>query len=353
MVATNAFGMGIDNPNVSYVFHTQLPESIESYFQEAGRAGRDGNYSSAMILYNDYDKILIKKQFLDSRPTTHQLKTIYRSLSNYFQISYGEGAFTTNSFNYVAFCKHYQLNTLLTYNGLTALERLGIIQLSKQFGRKSVLKFKISSDKLISYLEQNPTISLIGKTILRMYGGVFESETSVKIELIASKTGQSVVTVINALEKMEQEEVLDLKLFHTDASITFIVPREDDKTINSVSKALEALNHKKESEVNAVLNYINNDAVCKSVQLVGYFGEKSAENCGICSVCASQKSSPSKKEIQLISEKILLLLEERELSSRILSEKLTFTESKIVIVLRHLQDVEKIRVNTKNEYFLN
>ena len=353
MVATNAFGMGIDNPNVSYVFHTQLPESIESYFQEAGRAGRDGNYSSAMILYNDYDKILIKKQFLDSRPTTHQLKTIYRSLSNYFQISYGEGAFTTNSFNYVAFCKHYQLNTLLTYNGLTALERLGIIQLSKQFGRKSVLKFKISSDKLISYLEQNPTISLIGKTILRMYGGVFESETSVKIELIASKTGQSVATVINALEKMEQEGVLDLKLFHTDASITFIVPREDDKTINSVSKALEALNHKKESEVNAVLNYINNDAVCKSVQLVGYFGEKSAENCGICSVCASQKSSPSKKEIQLISEEILLLLEERELSSRILSEKLTFTESKIVFVLRHLQDVEKIRVNTKNEYFLN
>ncbi|MDG2053047.1 MAG: RecQ family ATP-dependent DNA helicase [Flavobacteriaceae bacterium] len=353
MVATNAFGMGIDNPNVSYVFHTQLPESMESYFQEAGRAGRDVNYSSAMILYNDYDKILIKKQFLDSRPTTHQLKTIYRSLSNYFKISYGEGAFSTNSFNYVAFCKHYQLNTLFTYNGLTALERLGIIKLSKQFGRRSILKFKISSDKLISYLEQNPTISLIGKTILRMCGGIFESETYVKIELIASKTRQSVVMVINALEKMEQEGILDLKLFHTDASITFLVPREDDKTINSVSKALKALNHKKESEVNAVLHYINNDAICKSLQLVGYFGEKSAENCGICSVCASQKSSPSKKEIQFISEKILLLLEERELSSRILSEKLTFTESKIVIVLRHLQDVEKIRVNTKNEYFLN
>jgi ATP-dependent DNA helicase RecQ len=353
MVATNAFGMGIDNPNVRYVFHTQLPESMESYFQEAGRAGRDGNYSSAMILYNDYDKILIQKQFLDSRPTTNQLKTIYRSLSNYFQISYGEGEFSSNSFNYIEFCKHYKLNTLLTYNGLTALERLGIIQLSKQFGRKSILKFDISSEKLIKYLEQNPTISLIGKTILRMYGGIFESPTSVKIELIASKTGQSVVAVINALEKMEQEGVLDLKLFHTDATITFIVPREDDKTINSVSRELEALNHKKESEVKSVLNYINDDTICKSVQLVRYFGEKSAEDCGICSVCASQESTPSKKEIQLISGKILLLLEERELSSRILSEKLTFTESKIVIVLRHLQDVEKIRVNTKNEYFLN
>ena len=152
---------------------------------------------------------------------------------------------------------------------------------------------------------------------------------------------------------MEQEGVLDLKLFHTDASITFIVPREDDKTINSVSKALEALNHKKEAEVNSVLNYINNNSVCKSVQLVGYFGEKSTDKCGICSVCASQKSSPSKREIQLISEEILILLEERELSSRMLSEKLTFTESKILVVLRHLQDLEKIKINTKNEYFLN
>tara|TARA_B100000809_G_C15131102_1_gene528449 strand:+ start:1870 stop:3768 length:1899 start_codon:yes stop_codon:yes gene_type:complete len=353
MVATNAFGMGIDNPNVRYVFHTQLPESMESYFQEAGRAGRDGNYSSAMILYNDYDKILIKKQFLDSRPTTNQLKTIYRSLSNYFQISYGEGEFSSNSFNYIEFCKHYKLNTLLTYNGLTALERLGIIQLSKQFGRKSILKFDVSSENLIKYLEQNPTISLIGKTILRMYGGIFESPTSVKIELIASKTGQSVVTIINALEKMEQEGVLDLKLFHTDATITFIVPREDDKTINSVSRELEALNQKKETEVKSVLNYISDDTICKSVQLVRYFGEKSAENCGICSVCASQESTPSNKEIELISGKILFLLEERALSSRLLSEKLTFTESKIVVVLRHLQDVEKIRINTKNEYFLN
>lgn len=353
MVATNAFGMGIDNPNVRYVFHTQLPESLESYFQEAGRAGRDGNYSSAVVLYNNYDKILIKKQFLDSRPTTQQLKTIYRSLSNFFQISYGEGEFTSHSFNYIEFCKHYKLNTLLTYNGLTALERLGIIQLSKQFGRKSILKFEISSEKLIKYLDQNPTISIIGKTILRLYGGIFENPTSVKIELIAIKTGQSVAKIIDALEKMQKEGVLDLKLFHTDATITFIVPREDDKTINSVSKELESLNNKKESEVKSVLNYIDNNTTCKSVQLVSYFGEKTAENCGICSVCASQKSTASKKEIQLISKGILNLLEEKELSSRLLSEKLTFTESKILIVIRLLMDAGKIKINTKNEYYLN
>lgn len=352
MVATNAFGMGIDNPDVRFVFHTQLPESMESYFQEAGRAGRDGNYAQAIILYNDYDKILIRKQFIDARPNTEQLKHIYRKLNNYFQISYGEGEFTSHSLSFAEFCKQYKLNTIVTYNGLTALDRLGIIQLSRQFGRKSILKFIIDSDKLIKYFSQSPVISIIGKTILRLYGGIFESPTSVKIDLIASKTGQSITKIISALEKMQREGVLELNLYHTDASITFIVPREDEKTINMVSKELEALNRKKKNEVKAILNYVANNKVCKSVQLVRYFGETTAENCGICSVCASQKTTPSKKETILISKKILQLLEESEMSSRVLSEKLTFTESKILNVLRHLQDSEKIKINTKNEYYI-
>ncbi len=352
MVATNAFGMGIDNPDVRFVFHTQLPESMESYFQEAGRAGRDGNYAQAIILYNDYDKILIRKQFIDARPNTEQLKHIYRKLNNYFQISYGEGKFTSHSFSFAEFCKQYKLNTIVTYNGLTALDRLGIIQLSKQFGRKSILKFVIDSDKLIKYFSQSPVISIIGKTILRLYGGIFESPTSVKIDLIASKTGQSISKIISALEKMQREGVLELNLYHTDASITFIVPREDEKTINMVSKELEALNRKKKNEVKAILNYVANNKVCRSFQLVNYFGETTAENCGICSVCASQKTIPSKKETILISEKIIQLLEESEMTSRVLSEKLTFTESKILNVLRYLQDSEKIKINTKNEYYI-
>ena len=353
MVATNAFGMGIDHPKVRYVFHLQLPESMESYFQEAGRAGRDGNYSAAMILYNDYDKILIKKQFLDSRPNTDQIKSLYRSLCNFFQIPYGEGEFSSHSFNYLEFCKHYHLNTLNTYNGLTALERLGIIQLSKQFGRKSILKFEMSSEKLIKYLDQHPSIAIIGKTILRMYGGIFETPTSIRIESIASKTGQSVNTIIKALEKMEKEGVLELTLFHTDATITFIVPREDKKTINRVSKQLLALNHKKENEVKSVLEFVANDTTCKSVQLLKYFGELNAENCGICSVCAPQEKIPSKTELSIIAEKIVHLLEEKEMTSRLMTEKLTFTESKVVFVLRKLMDSSTIKINTKNEYYLN
>jgi len=352
MVATNAFGMGIDHPNVRYVIHIQLPESLESYFQEAGRAGRNGDFAQAIILYSEYDKTLIKKQFIDSLAGPKDLKDLYRKLNNYFQISYGEGEFAEYSFSFTDFCKTYNLNTLLAYNGLNALDRLAILQLSKEFGRKSILRFLVSTEVLLSYFSKNMNASIVGKTILRLYGGVFEVPTQVNLELIASKTGQDVSEIISILQKMERDQLIELSLKITDASITFLVPREDDKTINVVAKEVETLNNKKKAQVKAVLTYVENDLVCKSVQLVQYFGETTAESCGICSVCAAKQSILGKKEMRLIAEKILISLEESQMTSRELSESFTFAEYKILQVLQVLIDAEKIKINTKNQYYL-
>jgi len=310
MIATSAFGMGIDNPSVNYVIHYHLPESLESYFQEAGRGGRDGSYATALLLYNDYDTILVKKQFVDSLPSVKDLKVIYRKLNNYFQIPYGEGEFTEHSFNFADFCETYSFNSLLCYNGLNTLDRLGIIQLSKEFGRKSIVQFLVSSEVLLKHFETDVLSSVIGKTLLRMYGGIFEASTKINLDLIAKKTGQSVANIIPVLKKLEAQEFISLQLFTTDATLTFIVPREDDKTINPLANEVVMLNKKKEDQVAAMLRYVENEELCKSLELVKYFGEETSEVCGICSVCAASEMIPNKKETDLISENIIQLLEE-------------------------------------------
>lgn len=353
MVATNAFGMGIDHPHVRFVIHIQLPESIESYFQEAGRAGRDGMYAQAVLLYNEYDKKLVQKQFIDALPTPKNLKFLYRKLNNYFQISYGEGEFQEFSFNFRDFCEVYNLNTLLAYNSLQSLDRLGVIQLSQEFGRKSTVQFLVSSEQVLDYFTTDMKASIIGKTILRLYGGIFETPTHIDLDIISKKTGQSIEVIISVLQKLERDEIISLLLKVTDATITFLKPREDDKTINVVAKEVRVLNKKKKKQVAAVLHYVENNKECRSVQLARYFGDIEAKVCGICSVCASQKLSTSKDESILIAEKIIQLLEEKEMDARELSEKSTFTSEKIIYVLRLMLDKGTVKLNTKNQFYLN
>ncbi len=351
MVATNAFGMGIDHPNVRFVIHTQLTESLESYFQEAGRAGRDGNYAQAVLIHNTYDKTLVKKQYVDALATVADLKHIYKRLNNYFQISYGEGDFTKHNFEFSAFCKTYVLNTLVTYNGLQSLDRLGVLQLSKEFGRKSTLHFTAHNDVVLDYFAGNPLVSVIGKTILRIYGGVFDSPTQINLDFVQSKTGQSIPVIEKTLQQMEAQGLCKLTLQQTDASITFLLPREDDKTINIISREAKALNDKKKQQVAAVLSYVEDTETCKSVQLVTYFGETTASACSVCSVCTNQKTVTPKKELLLIRNAILNELEHANKSSRELTESLTFAESKVLHVLRLLSDQGSIAIDARNTYY--
>lgn len=350
MVATTAFGMGIDHAHVRFVIHIQLPESLESYFQEAGRAGRDGETATAIILYNEDDKRIVQHQFVNALPSTKDVKKLLRNLYNYFQVSYGEGEFTNHSFNFTEFCQTYQRNTLRTFNGLNTLDRLGVIELSKEFGRKSLLKFLVPSSALLKEFERNVSFSVVGKTILRMYGGIFDTANAVNLGLVARKMGMNVDKVVAVLKEMEKQDLLELKHVQTDASITFLVPREDDKTVNPLSKEIEEIKEKKMRQVASVLAYVENTSSCNQLSLVRYFGESNDAPCGICSFCMAASNSSANDSLEDISEKIMRILKESPQDSRSIIEKLNFAESAVLKVLKLLLDAKRIELNVTNQY---
>ncbi len=352
IVATNAFGMGIDNPGVRFVIHLQIPESIESYFQEAGRAGRDGMFAEAVLLYNDFDKQLVQKQFVDSLAGEKDLAAVYRKLVNYFQIPYGEGEYSSHSFNFTEFCKTYNLPSTLTFNALNTLDRLGILQLSKQFGQRSTLRFLVSSEQLLTYFERDTGISILGKTILRVYGGIFETATPINISLLASKLSRSTDFVIAGLKQMEKDAVAEVQIYDTDAVITFIIPREDEKAIYRLAGDVETLNKRKRQQVALLLSYIENNKECKSLQLLGYFGETTGVACGICSVCIKKQGANVKTDEKVVAREVLQLVSIAPMSSRTIVENLTFTESEILKVLQALLDAKRLGITEKNEYYL-
>ncbi len=354
MVATNAFGMGIDKPNVKTVIHLNLPESLESYFQEAGRAGRNGDKAFAVILKNNTDKSKLEDQFLKVLPSVDFMKQIYRKLCNYFQISYGEGVDFVEDFNFNHFCKTYKFNPLIAYNAIQTLDRTSIISLSQQFNKQTSVQFIVSDTQLFQYLRNHEHLNTIVKSALRSYGGIFEHETKINTIKIAEKASVTEPQLIEALERLETDEIISLQISKTDAQVTFLEPREDDKTINRITHIINQQNELKHKQVSDVLKYISNNSVCKSIQLLTYFGEKNIKDCGICSVCIERKNKKKPTaDFKTIKNAIITKLEETDCSSRTLTETLDFAETDIHNAIKLLLEHQIITITHTNTYKLS
>ena len=350
IVATNAFGMGIDKDNVKTVIHTQLPENIENYYQESGRAGRNGEKAFSVLLYNNSDANQTEQQFLSVLPDKKFLKTMYVKLCNYFQIAYGEGLDDTFSFKLNHFCHKYEFQTLKTYNALQFLNQQGIITLSQEFSEKITLQFLIESKEVIRYTSLNQNDEEIILAILRTYPGVYEMKTPFNLSLIAKKSNHTEEQVLAVLEKLREKEIIEYKSKNNDATILFNEVREDDLTINRVSKYLEKQNQLKREQLLSVLHYIKENKTCKNRLILDYFGEETKENCGVCSYCITQKGKIT--EADSIADKILYLLKSAALTSREIQTQIKMDANDIILVLQELLENNHITIQPNNKYTL-
>ena len=348
IVATNAFGMGIDKSDVKTVIHIQLPENIENYYQEAGRAGRNGEKAFGIILTNSGDIDYTKRQFLDVLPDKKFVRDVYVKLNNYFRIAYGEGFNESFAFNLNQFCSHYNFPILKAFNSLQFLDRQGILTFQSESSEKISLQFIIPSKEVIRYISLHPHDEPIITTILRTYSGIFDVETTINPHLVAKKSNTTEAAVEKVIDQLAESQCIILHAKNNDSSITFNEVREDDLTINRVAKFLAHQNQLKQDQFQSVIDYISNEDSCKNKLLLAYFEEITEEDCGICSYCFSKKKSNPKENTELI----LQLLQKDNLSSREIENSLQISPEATIFALQLLLEHHKIAINSYNQYYL-
>lgn len=349
IVSTNAFGMGIDKSNVGVVVHFDLPFSLENYIQESGRAGRNDKKSFAVLLKNDNDISIYKEHLKKSLPTISEVKEIHRKLYQFFRITKGEFSEEMYQFQISEFCDSYNFSQKKVVSVLNILVNNGVIEISNTFNQKSTISFNISSKSVLTYtINKSYTKNLIN-CLLRTYSGLFKQEIYINEFLLAKKTNSTSQQVITTLNTLHQEKVINYKRVNSDAEIQFLVPREDDRTINLNAKEIKQFLKQKQKKSDDFLAYIENNTTCRSIQILDYFDEKSTKKCGICDVCLSEK----KKNLKNISSQIISLLAEKtSLTSQEINQHLKANEKDILIHLQSLLSKDKIQINYQNKYQL-
>ena len=312
MVATNAFGMGIDKPDVRLVIHVDCPDSIEAYFQEAGRAGRDGKRSYAVLLYNGADKRKLEKRITDTFPSKDYIRQVYEHLAFFYQIGVGSGYNHTFEFNIDKFCHAFRHFPLQVDSALKILTRAGYIEYTEEQDNQARLMFTVSRGELYRLEHNTPDEERIITTLLRNYGGLFSDYHYIDEGFLASQTALQPHQVYQILKGLSQRHILHFIPQKKTPYIRYTQRREDKEFLQFPPKIYEERLSQFRQRIAAVIRYATEDRICRSRQLLSYFGETDNHDCGLCDVCLSHRKEGlvSEPRLNTAMEKILQLLDD-------------------------------------------
>ena len=345
MVATNAFGMGIDKPDVRIVIHMDLPDSIEAYFQEAGRAGRDGQKAYAVILYAKSDKTTLHKRILDTFPEKEYIRDVYEHLQYYYQMAMGDGLDCVREFNIEDFCRKFKYFPVPVDSALRILTQAGYLEYTAEQDSTSRILFTIRRDELYRLREMGEDMDRLIQAVLRSYTGVFTDYTYINEDSLAIRTGLTRRQIYEMLVHLAKLRIVSYIPHKKTPYIIYTRERVEAQRIHISPEVYEHRKARYETRINAMLDYVTNDTVCRSRMLLDYFGERNEHNCGQCDTCISLRSKSKASEQpdrEALCTKVCGILSRESLTPAGLLKQLPMDKELLTEILHRLSDEGKI-----------
>ena len=346
MVATNAFGMGIDKPDVRIVLHLDLPDSPEAYFQEAGRAGRDGDKAYAVILYAKSDKTTLHKRVADTFPEKEYIKNVYEHLQYFYQMAMGDGFECVREFNLEEFCRKFKYFPVPVHSALKILTQAGYLEYTDEQDNASRILFTIRRDELYKLRELGKEADMLIQTILRSYTGVFTDYAYISEDTLAVRTGLTRQQIYSILITLTKRRIVDYIPRKKTPYIIYTRERLDLRYITIPPTVYEKRKERYETRIHAMEEYVSTQHACRSRMLLRYFGEKNEHNCGQCDVCLSHRADNNLSEnaFKDMEKQIKLLLEQHALTPAQIAEKMEAKKEDIAQTIQYLLEEGDLKI---------